>query len=295
MAENNRTFFEGLYGQNRIEFTKGLIYVYPFGVIGKENNNSVKSHAHNNQFQIFVVIEGETNLLYGNEKIHIEGPSFITIPKNTDHGFEHLSELKGWILSLSDSVLEHMIKREAEVIEAIEMFQVTKIVTGEYSEEIFSTMQNCINEYNSSKVGRLLMLEYLVGQLIVQLRRLPQSLKHSIYNADNSTIIYYRRFTQLIRESSSYKKTVEEYATDLKIASGRLNRICSSVGLKSPREIIMDYYVTQAQLLLSNVEKSIAEVCYTLGFEDPSYFSRIFKRKTGLTPNEFRKKIGTKN
>ena len=294
MAENSRTFFEGLYGQNRIEFTKGLIYVYPFGVIGKENNNTVKSHAHNNQFQIFVVVEGETNLLYGNEKIHIQGPSFITIPKNTDHGFEHLTPLKGWIISLSDSVLEHMIKREAEVIEAIEMFQVTKIVTGEYSEEIFNTMQNCINEYNSAKVGRLLMLEYLVGQLVVQLRRLPQSIQHTIYNADNSSIIYYRRFTQLIRESSTYKKTVEDYANDLKIASGRLNRICNSVALKSPREIIMDYYVTQAQLLLSNIEKSIAEVCYTLGFEDPSYFSRIFKRKTGLTPNEFRKKIGTK-
>lgn len=295
MAENNRTFFEGLYGLDRIEFAKGLIYVYPFGIIGKENNNTVKSHAHNNQFQIFVVIEGETNLLFGNDSIAIKGPSFITVPKNTDHGFQHLTELKGWIISLSDNVLEHMIKREAEVIEAIEMFQVTKVVEGEYAEVVFNTMLNCIGEYNSAALGRLLMLEYLVGQLIVQLRRLPKSLQHTIYHADNSSIIYYRRFTQLIRESSSYKKTVEEYAADLKIAGGRLSRICNYVGFKSPREMIMDYYVTQAQLLLSNVEKSIAEVCYTLGFEDPSYFSRIFKKKTGLTPNEFRKKIGTKS
>ena len=295
MAEHNRTFFEGLYGHNRIEFAKGLIYVYPFGVIGKENNNSVKSHAHNNQFQIFVIMEGETNLLYGNEKIRVQGPSFITVPKNADHGFEHLTELKGWIISLSDSVLEHMIKREAEVIEAIETFQVTKVAEGDYSEKVFNTIQSCIDEYNSAEPGRLLMLEHLVGQLIVQLKRLPQSLQHTIYQADNSSIIYYRRFTQLIRESFSYKKTIEEYASDLKIPSGRLSRICNAVGLKSPREIIMDYYVTQAQLLLSDVEKSIAEVCYTLGFEDPSYFSRIFKKKTGLTPKEFRKKIGTKN
>lgn len=292
---DNRTFFEGLYGQDRIEFAKGLIFVYPFGVIGKEHNNNVRSHAHNNQFQIFMIIEGETNLLYNNEKIHIKGPSFITVPKNTDHGFEHLTELNGWIISLSDGVLEHMIKREAEVIEAIEIFQVTKIVVGEYSEEIFKTMLNCIHEYHSSKLGRLLMLEYLVGQLIVQLRRLPQSLQHKLYNANHSSIIYYRRFTQLIRESTSYKKTIEEYASELKIASGHLSRICNAIAFKSPREIIMDYYITQAQLLISDVEKSIAEVCYTLGFEDPSYFSRIFKRKTGLTPNEFRKKIGTKN
>lgn len=292
---DNKIFFEGLYGRDRIEFAKGLIYVYPFGIIGKENNNHVKSHAHNNQFQIFIVIEGETNLLYNNNKVHIKGPSFITVPKNTVHGFEHLTELTGWIISLSDNVLEHMIKREAEVIGAIEMFQITKIVEGEYSEEIFNTMLDCINEYQSTNLGRLLMLEYLVGQVIVQLRRLPQSLQHTISSPDSTSIIYYRRFTQLIRESTSYKKTIEEYAADLKIASGHLSRICSSIAFKSPREIIMDYYITQAQLLISDVEKSIAEVCYTLGFEDPSYFSRIFKRKTGLTPNEFRKKIGTKS
>ncbi len=292
---DNKVFFEGLYGRDRIEFAKGLIYVYPFGLIGKENNNRVKSHAHNNQFQIFIVIEGETNLLYNNDKIHIKGPSFITVPKNTVHGFEHLTEFTGWIISLSDNVLEHMIKREAEVIGAIEMFQITKIIEGEYSEEIFNTMLNCINEYQSAKLGRLLMLEYLVGQLIVQLRRLPQSLQHTISSADSTSIIYYRRFTQLIRESTTYKKTIEEYASELKIASGHLSRICSTIAFKSPREIIMDYYITQAQLLISDFEKSIAEVCYTLGFEDPSYFSRIFKRKTGLTPIEFRKKIGTKN
>ncbi|WP_430613248.1 AraC family transcriptional regulator [Flavobacterium sp. JP2137] len=291
--ERNRVFFEGLYGNDRIEFAKGLIYVYPFGIIGKEHNNSVRPHAHNNQFQIFAVIAGETNLIYDQKKILIKGPSFITIPKNTDHGFEHLSELKGWIISLSDNVLEHMIKREAEVIEAIEMFQVTKVVQGDYSETIFKTMLECIEEYQAQHTGRLLMLEYLVGQLIVQLRRLPQSLQHAIPMANNSAIIYYRRFKQLIRESSSYKKTIEEYAADIKIASGHLSRVCSSVAFKSPKEIIMDYYLTQAQLFLADGEKSISEVSYTLGFDDPSYFSRVFKRKLGLTPNEFRKKIGT--
>ncbi|WP_400261239.1 helix-turn-helix domain-containing protein [Sphingobacterium sp. SG20118] len=295
MVNKNKTYFEGLYGHDQIEFAKGLIYVYPFGIIGKENNNTVKSHAHNNQFQIFVIIEGETDLLFNNEKLRITGPSFITIPKNTEHGFEHLSELKGWIISLSDSVLEHMIKREAEVIDAIETFQTTSIVSGEYSEEVFEVMLKCIKEYHESKPGRLLMLEFLVGQLIVHLRRIPRTLQKDLLSTDNASIIYYRRFTQLIRESSSYKKTIEEYASNLKITSGHLSRICSTIAYKSPREMIMDYYLSQAQLLLSDGEKSIADICYSLGFEDPSYFSRIFKRKTGMTPNEFRKKIGTKN
>ncbi|MBW3518093.1 AraC family transcriptional regulator [Flavobacterium sp. NKUCC04_CG] len=295
MAANNRIFFNGLYGSDCIEFVKGLIYVYPFGIIGRKNNNNVKPHAHNNQFQIFVVLEGETHLLYNKEVISVQGPAFITVPKNTDHGFEHRTNLNGWIISLSDNVIEHMVKREAEVIEAIELFQVTPIVTGEYSEEVFKTMLYCIEEFNATHTGRLLMLEHLVGRLIVQLKRLPQSSQHRILFVNNSFLIYYRRFTQLIRESCSYKKTIEEYAADLKITSGHLSRICNSVAFKSPREIIMDFYLTQAQLSFSDGEKSIADVSYELGFDDPSYFARVFKRKIGLTPNEFRKKIRTKD
>lgn len=294
MPAKNRTYFEGLYGSDRIEFEKGLIYVYPFGIIGKEYNNKIKSHAHNNQFQIFVIITGDTDLIYNQGKVRLTGPAFITIPKNTEHGFEHLSELKGWIISLSDSVVEHMIKREAEVIEAIEAFQTTTVVKGEYSEEVFDVMLKCIKEYQETNPGRLLMLEYLVGQLIVHLSRIPKLLQKELLNTDNSSIVYYRRFTQLIRTSTSYKKSIDEYASNLKITSGHLSRICSTIAFKSPREIIMDYYLSQAQLLFSDGEKSIAQVCYSLGFEDPSYFSRIFKRKTGMTPNEFRKKIGTK-
>lgn len=289
-----KTYFEGLYGSDRIDFEKGLIYVYPFGLIGKEYNNIVKAHAHNNQFQIFVISEGETDLIFNKGKVRLIGPSFITIPKNTEHGFEHLSELKGWIISLSDSVVEHMIKREAEVIEAIETFQTTAVIKGEYSEDVFEVMLNCIEEYQKSNPGRLLMLEYLVGQLIVHLSRIPKALQRELSKTDNSSIVYYRRFTQLIRTSNSYKKSIDEYASNLKITSGHLSRICSAIAFKSPREIIMDYYLSQAQLLFSDVDKSIAQICYSLGFEDPSYFARIFKRKTGMTPNEFRKKIGAK-
>ncbi|WP_419867949.1 AraC family transcriptional regulator [Chryseobacterium sp. CT-SW4] len=294
MANIIRTFFNGLYGKNSIDFVKGLVYIYPFGVIGKENNNNVKPHAHNNQFQIFVVIEGTTVLLYNKEKIPITGPSFITVPKNTEHGFEHQTEMKGWIISLSDSVLEHMVKREAEVINAIETFQLIEVEKGSYSEIVFQNMLECIDEYHGEERGKLLMLKYMVGKIVVQLSRIPEDARLSLSRKDNLAVIYFRRFNQLIRESDTYKKTIEEYAAELNITTGHLNRICSMVAQQSPKEIIMEYFISEAQLMLTDVEKSINEVCYSIGFDDPSYFSRIFKKKTGLTPNEFRKKIGVK-
>ncbi len=290
-----RIFFGGLYGHDSIDFVKGLVYIYPFGVIGKKNNNTVQPHLHNNQFQIFLLIEGSTLLLYKNEKISVTGPSIITIPKNTEHGFEHQGEQKGWIISLSDDVLEYMIKREADVISSLETFRVIEVNKDQYSSVIHQTMLNCIDEYNSDRTGRLLMLEYLVGQIIVQLSRLPDNQQINIFSNDNSSTIYFRRFTHLVRTSGTYKKTIEQYADDLNITTGHLSRICKTVAEKSPKEIIMDVFITEAQLQLADIEKCVNEICYSLGFEDPSYFTRVFKRKAGVSPSEFRKERNIKS
>ncbi|MDQ0477237.1 MULTISPECIES: AraC family transcriptional regulator [Chryseobacterium] len=295
MKNTDRTFFEGLYGKSSIEFVKGLVYIYPFGVIGKENNNNVKPHIHNNQFQIFLVIQGSTVLLHNDEKIPISAPSFITIPKNTEHGFEHQTEMKGWIISLSDAVLEHMIKRETEAVIAIETFQLTAVTADSFSETVFKNMLECVEEYHQENFGKLLMLESMIGKMIVQLSRIPKSTPLRIFNKDNSSIIYFRRFSQLIRESRTYKKTIEQYAAELNITPGHLNRICSIIAQQNSKEVIIDYFINESKTLLSDIEKSINEVGYSLGFDDPSYFSRLFKKKTGYTPNEFRKNIGVKN
>lgn len=56
----------------------------------------------------------------------------------------------------------------------------------------------------------------------------------------------------------------------------------------------MNYFITEAQLLLTDVSLTISEVSYRLNFDDKSYFTRVFKKKTGKTPVEFRKSLGIK-
>ena len=43
--------------------------------------------------------------------------------------------------------------------------------------------------------------------------------------------------------------------------------------------------------ILSDIHKSIAEISYELGFNYPQHFSRLFKNKIGMTPNEYKKNI----
>ncbi|MBK0402803.1 helix-turn-helix domain-containing protein [Adhaeribacter sp. BT258] len=289
-----KRFYKGLYGADSIEFAKGLVNVHPFGEIGRQHDGQVKLHAHNNLFQIFVVETGTTELHQQSDKMQVTGPAFITVPKNHEHGFLHGPEVTGWIISLADTVLESMLQREAEVIYGLDDIHVMPV--SEAEPEVWAAyqiMQQCVQEYRHKRPGRLLMLQYLVGQLLVQLYRLSLG-EEKISTADNVSRIYFRRFQQLIKEAGTYKKSVEAYAQDLKISTGHLNRVCRNLAGKAPKDFIIDYFITEAQLNLSQVERSVSEIGYALGFEDPAYFTRLFKKRTGQTPVEFRKQIGVK-
>ena len=59
---------------------------------------------------------------------------------------------------------------------------------------------------------------------------------------------------------------------------------------KTTTEHLQLYLIDEAKYILLQPNKSISEVAYELGFEYPQYFSRLFKKKEGLSPSEYREK-----
>jgi AraC family transcriptional regulator, transcriptional activator of pobA len=97
-------------------------------------------------------------------------------------------------------------------------------------------------------------------------------------------------FRDLICKDFSETKTVEAYAEILHISPAELNTVCrKSVGTTA-KQYQLDLKITEAKRLLLYTKLNISEVAYQTGFEDTSYFSRIFKKKTGLSPVEFNEK-----
>jgi AraC-like DNA-binding protein len=53
-------------------------------------------------------------------------------------------------------------------------------------------------------------------------------------------------------------------------------------------ELIHLHVISEAKNLLVEGERSVAEIAYKLGFENPPYFSRLFKKEVGMSPKEFK-------
>lgn len=62
---------------------------------------------------------------------------------------------------------------------------------------------------------------------------------------------------------------------------------------KSALYIIHDYVIDEAKLLLKTTNKTVTEISYILGFEYSNYFSKLFKKKTKLSPLQYRKTVNS--
>jgi len=78
------------------------------------------------------------------------------------------------------------------------------------------------------------------------------------------------------------------YASKLNITLKHLNRISNEILGKTATEVIANRVILEAKRMLSDKNLSVNEVAYTLGYDDYSYFARVFKKQTGLSPTAFR-------
>ncbi|NND05255.1 MAG: helix-turn-helix transcriptional regulator [Saprospiraceae bacterium] len=84
--------------------------------------------------------------------------------------------------------------------------------------------------------------------------------------------------------------SIEQIADKLSVSQRYLSDTLKKETGKTSTEHLQLYLIDEAKNILLNPNKTIAEVAYELGFEYPPYFSRLFKKKEGISPTEYRDK-----
>jgi AraC family transcriptional regulator, transcriptional activator of pobA len=85
--------------------------------------------------------------------------------------------------------------------------------------------------------------------------------------------------------------TVKQLASFLNITPGYLSDMLKEETGKTALELIHLFLIAEAKNMLKGTDQNIAEVAYALGFGNLSYFSKLFKKEVGMSPNHFKKLI----
>ena len=95
-------------------------------------------------------------------------------------------------------------------------------------------------------------------------------------------------FNMLLESYFLTEKTPSFYASQLYITLKHLNRICNEILKKTTTQVITDRIILEAKRMLMDKKRTVSEIATALGFDDYSYFVRLFKKHTGMTPTAFR-------
>lgn len=144
---------------------------------------------------------------------------------------------------------------------------------------IFSDIFATVGEqapYYQFRAGALILL--LLSEVIGRTRSLEQH--------DEARALV-ERAKHLMRERVRASLSMDELAESLGVGRDRLYELFKSYTGMTPLRYFTHLKVNEAKVLLSVPGTAVKEVAFSLGFDDPYYFSRLFKKNTGVAPSDW--------
>jgi len=226
-------------------------------------------------------------LLDGIKEHNLEAPCILLIPPTLLHGLVYSPNIEGFILTLSESIIEDIFKTSNLIWRTFEKIRVLTHF-DEYSsfETILHVLKNLEAELFHDQPERFLMLRSCITQFFIKLHRLTEQEEKE--QGGSLMMTHFRKFQHNIKHSE-YPKSIPAFADELNITPVHLNRICKAVSGKSAIELVHQNIINEAQKYLLHTSYSVSEISFLLKFEYPNYFAKLFKKYVGMSPNEYRR------
>jgi len=135
-----------------------------------------------------------------------------------------------------------------------------------------------------------LILSYLTQIYIKTNRFIEKNNFHDFSQLRHYQVIF-NEFETILESNYMHLKLASVYARKLNISQKHLNRVVKSITTKTTTDIILNRVILESKRMLIYTDKSFAEIAADLGYLDYAYFSKIFKKRVGVSPSEFLKKI----
>jgi AraC family transcriptional regulator, transcriptional activator of pobA len=132
---------------------------------------------------------------------------------------------------------------------------------------------------------------HCISVLLLWLERWYDGSRTERRDADDAEVQLQRRFAQRLEADFASHHEASWYADALAVPPAALSRALSEVTGRSTKELILDRVMLEAARLLRYTDQTVGEIAHRVGYADPLYFSRAFKRRFGEAPQAYRDRV----
>jgi AraC-like DNA-binding protein len=285
-----------LYHLHKDQPEKLQFDIYPlFDYLTKNSKHASKPHIHS-FYQIIWFAKGQGKHFVDFNKFEVTPNSFFLISKDQVHFFDNNKNYEGIIIHFNE---EFLIDSEND----IDVFLKYSIFNDFESEPFFRTSKDTVNIFSGlisqlqqeiathETFGHKEYLRHLLKLFLISIQRIGKRNTFKNLSVNNNSHITFLRFRKLVDSNFKKIQTVGEYAGLLNLSSKTLTNHTKESADKTPLEIINERIILEGKRLISHSSLNINEIGFQLGFNDPSYFVKYFKKQTGKSPSDFRKAV----
>jgi len=282
-----------LYGYGNVWTTPDPMYCETIAAQQKLHNWHVKPHKHADLFQILCLISGNV-VVHLDGSIHtMGGGQMVLVPQMAVHGFQFDPNAEGYILTMTYGLMAEVCERMGLTLTALSEPSFLTLGEDDESRHTRLAFTRLDQEYRSPySPQRGALLEALLSCILAWVHRRSLAGRAAPSAAAPGQDVgspHLARFTQLIEAHYKTRHQVAWYASRLGITAAHLNVVCQALAGKSALRLIHERLLLEARRELIYTPRTVSTISDSLGFADPGYFTRFFKRVSGQSPKAFRR------
>jgi len=250
----------------------------------------IGNHRHTGLCQCVYVTAGPAVADLEGARAEFEGPTVIIIPAGAVHGFGFRADSQGYVLSINLDRLLSMASslHQAPIAALFSEPRVLELASDPLlAARAAGLFGNLIEEFRQPESPGP-----QVGWLACSVLWILSSGTHhmtAMQSPDRYELDRLRRFRLLVETHYQKHWPVKRYARQLALSESSLNRICRNLTGGTAFDILQQRLALEARRRLVYLAGSVAGVAAELGFKDPAYFCRFFRRHAGVSPTAFRR------
>lgn len=202
------------------------------------------------------------------------------------------AKIQGFLLSFTDSYMDADDENcgSDNPVRLLRFFSRQILALDpEIMDDLLETLGKMIKEINSENLYRAELLKRYFKILLIYMIRQPDAQREETWQNRNIELV--EKFLSLVEQHYTAKKMVSDYAESLFVSPNYLNQIVKKVTGDSAGTHIRKRIMLEAKRKAVFSDRSMKEIGYMLGFDDPAHFSKLFKKTTGINFADFRKEL----
>ena len=237
-------------------------------------------------YQLLYIVSGKTHFYFGGKERIVTAGHMVLIQPRMEQKYEYFGEDKPevyWVHFTGGNVKNILRKYEIPLDDPVFYSGASSTYTYLFKE--------MINELQTCKTGFEELLTMYLKQIFLLVQRTRMEEKPSVSTYIQEEIEYTRRY---FNEHYNEPISIQDYAESRNMSVCWFQRNFKQIVNHTPMQYLLMIRINNAVSLLETTDYGLSEISAIVGYEDPLYFSRLFRKIKGISPRDYQKLVKSK-